>query len=296
MADGILLIRSHAGARFTKIVLVVLVTAIVAAYFVFPVLWIIVASTKDTAALLGTGILQIPRRIVFIHNIAFLSLFQKSIYWHWYANSIFYSAAVGLLTCLVSSMAAYPLAKQTFQGRESVFRVIIISLMIPGTVIAVPLFMLEKVMGLVDTYLGVILPMTVSPFGVYFLRIYIRDVIPDEVLDAALVEGGSQWLIYSRVIVPMIRPALTTLLLISFTATWNNFFLPLVLLHNARLYPLTLGIDTWLSLINSVQASEAPWYPLIITGCLLSIAPMIIGFTVLRKAIVTGLTEGAIKL
>lgn len=284
------------STRFLKIAFVGFILIVAALYFVFPLAWIIIASMKDTNDLLSTGILQIPRKIVLIHNISFLSLFQHSIYWRWYANSIFYSTGVGLLTSLVSAMCAYPLAKHVFRGRESVFRLIVASLMIPGTVIAVPLFMLEKQMGLVDSYLGIILPMSVSPFGVYFLRIYIRDVVPDEIIDSAKMEGAGQVTIFWAIVIPMIRPALSTLLLITFTTTWNNFFLPLVLLHNPKLYPLTLGIQTWLSVINSIQASEAPWYPLIITGCLLSILPMVVAFVFLRNAIVRGLVEGGIKM
>lgn len=288
-------IRQNA-TRNLKVASVGIILLLAAVYFVVPLVWIIIASMKDTNSLLSTGILQIPRKIVLIHNLSFLSHFQHSIYWRWYANSIIYSAGVGLLTCLVSAMCAYPLAKHVFRGKESIFRLIVASLMIPGTVIAVPLFMLEKQMGLVDSYFGIILPMAVSPFGVYFLRIYIRDVVPDEIIDSAMMEGANQWTTFWAIVVPMIRPALSTLLLISFTTTWNNFFLPLVLLHDPNLYPLTLGIQTWLSVINSIQASEAPWYPLIITGCLLSILPMVIAFVFLRNAIVRGLIEGGIKM
>ncbi|WP_284228083.1 carbohydrate ABC transporter permease [Alicyclobacillus hesperidum] len=194
-------------------------------------------------------------------------------------------------------MAGYALAKHKFRGRNITFFVILASMMIPGTVTAIPLFVVEQPLHLVDTYLGVIFPLIASPFGVYFLRIYIRDVVPNEMIEASKVDGASEGRTFWVIVLPIIRPALSTLFLISFIGTWNNFFLPLVLLHNQSLYPLPVGIESLLSLINTAAANQSiPLYQLVITGSLISIIPMIVGFVIFRKHIVTGLTQGSIKL
>ncbi|GMA57397.1 hypothetical protein GCM10025858_19000 [Alicyclobacillus sacchari] len=188
------------------------------------------------------------------------------------------------------------MAKHRFRGRDVTFYLILASMMIPGTVTAIPLFVVEQPLHLVDTYFGVIFPLIASPFGVYFLRIYIRDVVPNELIEASKVDGASERRTFWRIVLPIIRPALSTLFLISFIGTWNNFFLPLVLLHSQSLYPL-LGIESLLSLINTAAANQTlPLYQLVITGSLISILPMIIGFIIFRKHIVTGLTQGSVKL
>ncbi|WP_245629091.1 carbohydrate ABC transporter permease [Alicyclobacillus shizuokensis] len=276
---------------------VTLILFILAFYFMLPIIWILIASTKNAKELSSTGIFSLPSHLHFFENVRLLTTYQHGVYWMWFLNSAIYAVAVAVLTCIVSSMAGYALAKYDFRGRNGIFLLVIASLMIPGTVTAIPLFIVEKAFNLVDTYTGVIFPLIASPFGVYFLRIYIQDVVPNDLLDAARVDGASAARTFWSVVFPVIRPALVTLFLISMVGTWNNFFLPLVLLNNQDLYPLPVGIESLMSLINTPEAAmTVPLYPLIITGSLISIAPMIIGFILFRRQIVTGLTQGSVKL
>ncbi|MFB5188807.1 carbohydrate ABC transporter permease [Alicyclobacillus fastidiosus] len=286
----------HVGISklWTVVVLVIMVAA--ACYFLLPVIWIIVASTKDTNSLLSTGLFSLPKHNQFFHNLVTLSTFEHGQYWLWYLNSLIYAGVIGVFTCIVCSMAGFALAKFRFRGKQGVFAAVMASLMIPGTVIAIPLFILDGFLGIRDSYLGVILPMIVNPFGVYFLRIYVNDVVPDELLEAGKVDGASMWRLFWQVVFPIIRPALATLFLISFIGTWNNFFLPLVILHSSSLFPVTLGLDTWISSMNTPAALQVGWYPLIITGSLVSIIPMVIGFIFLKKYIVVGLAQGSVKM
>ncbi|AEJ45136.1 binding-protein-dependent transport systems inner membrane component [Alicyclobacillus acidocaldarius subsp. acidocaldarius Tc-4-1] len=286
-----------AFVRHFVTVLVMVFLVVVAVYFLIPVVWLLIASTKTQAELQSTGIFSLPKRLELLQNIRLLFAYNNGVFARWFLNSIIYSGSVAILTCLVSAMAGYALAKFDFRGREVLFYVILASMMIPGTVATIPLFVIEQPLHLVNTYLGVILPLIASPFGVYFLRIYIRDVVPNEMLEAAKVDGAPERTIFWRIVLPVIRPAIVTLLLISFIGTWNNFFLPLVLLHNQSLYPLPVGVDVLLSLIATPAADQSmPIYQLVITASLLSILPMIIGFILFRKQIVTGLTQGSVKL
>jgi len=287
-------------SSFVRHLITVVVTAflvVVAVYFLIPVGWLLIASTKTQVELQSTGIFSLPKRLELLQNIRLLFAYNNGVFARWFLNSIIYSGSVAILTCLVSAMAGYALAKFDFRGREVLFYLILASMMIPGTVATIPLFVIEQPLHLVNTYLGVILPLIASPFGVYFLRIYIRDVVPNEMLEAAKVDGAPERTIFWRIVLPVIRPAVVTLLLISFIGTWNNFFLPLVLLHNQSLYPLPVGVDVLLSLIATPAADQSmPIYQLVITASLLSILPMIIGFILFRKQIVTGLTQGSVKL
>ena len=291
---------TSSASSFVRHLVTVVVMAflvVVAVYFLIPVIWLLIASTKTQAELQSTGIFSLPRHLELVQNIRLLFGYNGGVFARWFLNSIIYSGGVSILTCLVSAMAGYALAKFEFRGRESLFYVILASMMIPGTVATIPLFVIEQPLHLVNTYLGVILPLIASPFGVYFLRIYIRDVVPNEMLEAAKVDGAPERTIFWRIVLPVIRPAIVTLLLISFIGTWNNFFLPLVLLHNQSLYPLPVGVDVLLSLIATPAADQSmPIYQLVITASLLSILPMIIGFILFRKQIVTGLTQGSVKL
>ncbi|WP_304459720.1 carbohydrate ABC transporter permease, partial [Alicyclobacillus sendaiensis] len=247
-------------SAFTRHLITVVVMAflvVVAIYFLVPVVWLIIASTKTQTELQSTGIFSLPRDIHLIQNIQLLFQYNNGVFARWFINSIIYSGGVAVLTCLVSAMAGYALAKFDFRGREVLFYVILASMMIPGTVATIPLFVIEQPLHLVNTYFGVILPLIASPFGVYFLRIYIRDVVPNEMLEAAKVDGASEQAIFWRIVLPVVRPAIVTLLLISFIGTWNNFFLPLVLLHNQSLYPLPVGVDVLLSLIATPAADQS---------------------------------------
>ncbi|QQE77989.1 carbohydrate ABC transporter permease [Alicyclobacillus sp. SO9] len=281
------------GRLISIIIFLILLAA--ACYFLLPIAWILVASTKDTKSLLSTGMFQLPSHFHFFQNLVYLTTFQHGEYWLWYLNSILYSGIVGVGTIIVCSMAGYALSKYQFRGKTLTFYAVMGSLMMPPTVIAIPLFILEGFLGIRNSYLGVIFPLLINAFGVYFLRIYINDVVPDSLLEAGRVDGASPWRIFWQIVFPLIRPASATLFLISFIGTWNNFFLPLVILHSSRLFPVTLGLDTWTSSMNTAAAQNVSWYPLIITGALVSIIPMVIGFIFLRKYIVAGLAQGSVK-
>ena len=229
-------------------------------------------------------------------NLIHLTEFQGGIFWIWYANSILYSGVVAILTILVSAMAGFALAKFAFKGKNVTFFAIVASLMMPPTVIAIPLFVLEGLLHLRNTYLGVMFPLIVSAFGVYFLRIYISDVVPNELIEAGRVDGASWRTIFFRIVMPVIKPAAITLFFISFIGTWNNFFLPLVILQNSRIFPVTLGLESWLSNMNTAAAQAVGWYPLIITGALVSIVPIMVGFAFLSKHVASGLVRGSINL
>lgn len=267
---------------------------VMAAYFLFPLYWLLVAMTKSTNQLFNTPMLAFPSHLNILANLKWLNSYQNGMFWRWVLNSVIYAVGAGLIGTLVSAMAGYSLAKYNFKGKNSLTFAVLGSLMIPGAALAIPVFLMVKSLGLINTYIGVLLPMIVNPFGVYFMMIYIRESMPNELIDSAKVDGASDYGIFFRIALSIIRPGLTTLFLISFIGSWNNFFLPLVLLNKTDLYPLTVGLQIWTANLNSAGTGQ-PLYPLILIGSFLSILPMLILFPILRKHIVSGIAMGGVK-
>src|SRR5208283_6147972 len=151
---------------------------------------------------------------------------------------------------------------------------------------------LEHFMGLTDTYQGVILPLLVYPFGVYFMSIFSAEAVPDGLIDSSRVDGAGELRTLWQIGRPLLMPGIVTLFLLSFIGTWNNYFLPLVLLGTESRFPLTVGLSAWVSSISSVGAQ--PIYPEIILGSLVSVLPMLVLFPFLQRYVARGLSFGGI--
>jgi multiple sugar transport system permease protein len=285
--------RSNSKTTF-KTSLSMILIIVMAAYFIFPLYWLLVSMTKSTNQLFNTPMLAFPSHSNLIANLKWLSSYQNGMFWRWALNSVIYAGCTGILGTLVSAMAGYALAKYAFKGKQSLTFAVLGSLMIPSAATAIPVFLMVKWLGLINNYLGVLLPMIVNPFGVYFMMVYVKEAMPSELIDSGRVDGASDYGIFFRIALAIIRPGLTTLFLITFIGTWNNFFLPLVLLNKTELYPLTVGLQIWTANLNSAGTGE-PLYPLILIGSFISILPMLILFPILRKHIVSGIAMGGVK-
>jgi multiple sugar transport system permease protein len=281
--------RSIFSRRRLPTVLVTLFMLILALYFLLPLIWLFVASTKSTSDLFNTNAFAFADFQLF-DNIAQLGTYDDGRYWLWYGNSVLYSGGTAIGSTLVCTLAAYALAKFRFRGQRVIASSIIGSLVVP-----VPTFLLLTQVGLVNTHAGVILPGIPSAFGAYFLLTYIRETMPDELIDAGRIDGAGEWQIFFRVSLPIIRPGVVTYLLIAFISSWNNFFLPLLILNDPAKFPVTLGLSNWLSLTTAASAIGTPPYEQLITGALLSILPMVIIFPLFRKQIAAGMAAGSVK-
>lgn len=268
---------------------------VMAAYFALPLIWMVISTTKSQYSVVSSPMFEFPAHWNLISNLKLLSTIDSGIFWHWFLNSMIYSLSVAILATAVSTMIGYALAKYVFKGNGFIRWVVVASLMIPGAVSVIPVFILERSMGILDTYWGVILPQVVNPFGAYFMVMYIQQALPDELLEAARIDGASEWRTFVSIAMGIIKPGLATLFLIIFVGSWNNFFLPLLLLTKSTLFPLTLGLNDWLSSIQN-QGLNLPLYPLLITGSVISILPMVVLFPFMQKYIASGLTQGGIKI
>ncbi len=266
---------------------------VVAAYVLAPIYWLVVASSKNTGQLFNTSTFLPPAHLSWASNFSLLFSVDGGYFKYWLVNSAVYALVTALAATAISTLCGYALAKYEFKGRRLVTGLVVASFLVPATALVVPLFLLEHDLGLVNSYEGLILPLVVYPFGVYFMLLFSVDAVPDALLDAARVDGAGELRTFWRVSRPVLMPGMVTLFLLDFIGTWNNYFLPLVLLGSTTKFPLTVGLSAWASELNLPGAGQ-PLYPEVILGSLLSVLPMLVLFPFLQKYIARGLTFGAV--
>ncbi|WP_405732616.1 carbohydrate ABC transporter permease [Streptomyces sp. NBC_01537] len=260
-----------------------------AAYCLLPVAWVLVASTKSSSELFSTFTFLPGSGLA--DNVKELSAYRDGVYWQWMLNSLFYAGLGALLSTAVSALSGYALAKYRFRGRETIFNVLLTGVLMPPVILAIPQYLLMAKADLADSYLSVLLPSILSPYGIYLARIYAAAAIPDDVVEAARMDGAREWGIFSRIGLPMMIPGLVTVFLFQFVAIWNNFLLPFIMLGDDEKFPVTLGLYTLLQ-----QGASAPaLYTLVITGAMLAIVPLIALFLVIQRFWSLDLLSGAVK-
>jgi multiple sugar transport system permease protein len=269
--------------------LAAVVLLIGAAYCLLPVAWVVIAATKGTSELFSTSTF-VPGAAL-VDNIARLSAYRDGLFWQWAANTALYAGAGAVLSAALSGLTGYTLAKYVFPGRGVVFTVLLAGILVPGVVLAVPQYLLLARLGLADTYLSVLLPSIVSPFGIYLARVYAATAVPDTVIEVARTDGAGEFRIFVAVALPMMVPGLVTVFLFQFVAIWNNFLLPYIMLGDDRKFPLTVGLVTMLKQGNAQPAL----YNLVITGALLSTVPLVALFLTLQRYWRIDLMTGAVK-
>jgi len=194
---------------------------------------------------------------------------------------------------ILATLGGYGLAKYRFPGRRAVFAVVLGAVAIPGTALAVPTFLLFSQIGLTNTPWAVILPSLISPFGLYLVWTFATDAVPTELLEAARLDGAGEFRIFFTIALPLLAPGIVTVLLFAIVATWNNYFLPLIMLSDPTWYPLTVGLSQWSAQATGVGAQ--PIFNLVITGSLLTIVPIVIAFLFLQRYWQSGLAAGSVK-
>ena len=167
---------------------------------------------------------------------------RGGIFLRWMVNTLIYSVTAAAGATLLATMAGYAFAKYDFPGSKALFSVTLGAIMIPTTALALPTYLLFSQAGLTDTPWAIIIPSLVSPFGVYLMRVYAADAIPDGLIEAARVDGAGEFRIFWQVGLRLLGPGLVTVFLFSLVATWNNYFLPLIMLNSSDLYPITVGL------------------------------------------------------
>ncbi len=267
---------------------------IVLIYFLLPLFWLVISSTKTNAELFSTFGLWFAPDFNLFSNLQSVFTYQGGIFPTWFGNTVFYAVTSALGASLFATLAGYAFAKFRFGGRNLIFAIILGTIMVPNTALAVPLYLLLGKIGLLNTPLAVILPSMVNPFGVYLMRVYAEQAVPDDLLDAGRVDGAGELRIFWSIALRILMPGFVTVLLLALVATWNNLFLPLLVLNSQSAYPLAVGLQNWNQLAAGFSGSQI-LYTLVITGSLISSLPLVVGFLFLQRYWQGGLTFGAVR-
>lgn len=256
-------------------------------YFLVPVYWLIVASTKSNADLSRTpGFLFAENNIASNYNALMAS--TDGLFWRWVGNSVFYSVSAGVIGTLFAVMAGYAIARFAFPGKKVVVATIMAGLLLPVVLLTVPLYQEFLALGLDNTPWAIIIPSAVSPFGVFLGMVYAETSVPTELLEAARIDGASEARIFFTIVLRLLSPAMVTIFLFIFVATWNNFLLPLMMISSQELKPITLGMYGMMSYFDADKA-------VVMMGSLLGVIPLVVLFFTLQRYWQSGLSAGAVK-
>ncbi|MFJ3772390.1 carbohydrate ABC transporter permease [Streptomyces fuscichromogenes] len=263
-------------------------------YFLVPFFWLVVSATKTNGDLFDSFGFWFSGHFNLFDNVRAVFAYSDGVFWHWMANSAWYSIAGALGAALLATSAGYGFSKFAFFGRSGMFTLILGTIAVPTTALAIPTYLLFSKAGLTDTPWAVILPSLVNPIGIYLMRAYVGDSVPDEILEAGRIDGASEARIFFRIALPMTVPGFTTVFLFSLVSTWNNYFLPLVMISNPKWYPVTVGLAQMNATANAGGGAQA-LFSVVITGALISIIPLVVAFLLLQRFWQSGLSAGAVK-
>jgi multiple sugar transport system permease protein len=264
-------------------------------YALFPLFWLAVSSTKTNSDLFSTFGLWFGHEFTLLGNIRQTLTYGNGEYLRWLANTALYSVTSALGAACIATFSGYGFAKYVFRGRGALLGAVLGTIMVPTTALAIPTYLLFSKVGLVDTPWAVILPSLVSPFGFFLMWVYTRDAVHDSLLDAARIDGAGELAIFFRVALPSLVPGFVTVVLFTLVATWNNYFLPLIMLSDPRYFPITVGLSAWESQTAGGGGSNSALISMVVTGSMLSVIPLIIAFVFLQRYWQSGLSAGAVK-
>ena len=263
-------------------------------YFVLPLLWLVISSTKTNSGLFDSFGYWFDRPFNLVQNIRDVFSFQGGVFGRWMANSALYAVVAAGGAAILATLAGYGFAKYEFIGKKLLFGIVLGSIMVPTTALAIPTYLLFSKVGLVDTPWAIIVPSLVSPFGIYLMRIYAADAVDYSLIESARIDGAHEFKIFRSVALRLLLPGFVTVLLFTLVATWNNYFLPLVMLNNPNYFPVTIGLAQWNASANAGGGSQA-LFSIVVTGSLLSIIPLVLAFLFLQRYWQSGLSTGAVK-
>ena len=249
-----------------------------------PLLWMLSASLMPAGEASVYPPRLLPSRVTLEH---YTSLFARLNLARYFLNSLLIASAITLISLLLNSMAGYAFAKLRFPGRDGLFRILLSALVVPAQVAMLPLFLMLKQLGLINTWWGVIVPGMTSIFGIFLIRQYALS-IPDSLLEAARIDGASEFKIYWWVVLPICRPILVTLAVFTFMGAWNDFMWPLIVLTDESMYTLPVALANLLG--EHVQDTE-----LMMAGSVLTILPVMLLFIFVQRAYIEGITAGSLK-
>jgi multiple sugar transport system permease protein len=269
-----------AGQAVTHLVLVAICLA-----FVMPFVWMLLSSFKPALEIIKIPQTLLPKKWTLVN---FRTIFQRLQFWRFFLNSLIVCVSVTLIAIFSSSLAGFVFAKFKFAGKEVIFIVFLAGLMIPFSIIVIPLYLFISNLGLENTYLGLVLPICVSPFGIFLMRQFMEG-IPMDMIEAARMDGASNLWIFARVIVPLSTAGMGGVGVFTFLWTWNQLWWPLMIISKAKMRPLALAVA-------ALTFQHAKRYDMIVTGATLAVIPVILVFVFAQRSLIKGLTLTGMKV
>jgi ABC-type glycerol-3-phosphate transport system permease component len=251
----------------------------------FPFYWMFVVATRSSSevfafppvvfpgSLLGTNITKLLAAVPFFRS---------------YGNTLFYALSVTMLMLFFDSLAGFAFAKYQFPLQNFLFSFMLATMMIPGAVMLIPWFVEMKFFGWLDSYKALIVPSAVDAFGIFWMRQFIMDAVPTELIDAARIDGAHDFSIYYRIVLPIISPALGALAILTFMGSWNNLISPMIILTTPEKFPLTVTLKT----LVAIRLTD---YGALMAGTFLSVLPIIVVFLLGARRFISGITAGSIQ-
>lgn len=281
-------LRRGTGAVLTGI------AGLFAVFILAPLAWLVINATKSQADIYSSFGFWFAGPFRLWDNLVALGqdFSGTGVFVQWLGNTLLYAVAGAVGATVLSALAGYGFARYRFLGRNALFVLVMSTLLVPLTSIALPLFLVYSKVGLVNSIWGMILPSMVSPIGIYLMRTFIDASVPSELTEAARIDGAGELRIFVGVVLPLSVPGLMTVLLISIVAIWNNYFLPLIIFSKNQLYPLTVGLA---AMSRAAETGTKPeLLPVLICGGLVTVLPLIVLFLVLERYFRGGMLQGSV--
>ncbi|WP_339204692.1 carbohydrate ABC transporter permease [Paenibacillus sp. FSL K6-3182] len=250
----------------------------------FPFLWMVATSFKLPQDVYNLRL--IPETITFDN---YAAIFKKAPFAQWIKNTLIISLIATSTVLIFDTAAGYVLAKFSFVGKQLIFLLIISTLMVPTEMLIIPWYLIANELGWSDTYWGVLFPGIITAFGIFLMRQFM-DSIPSDLLDAARIDGLNEWRILLHIAIPLVKPAIITLIILTFIGNWNQFIWPLIVLQTEEKFTLPVGIVYF-----SSELKDTSNWILIMAGTTISIAPLIVIFLIFQKQIIRGITLSGMK-
>jgi ABC-type glycerol-3-phosphate transport system permease component len=257
-----------------------------AIFMLLPLFWCVSSSFKVSGEIFNYPPTLFPKQPT-LDN--YKELFSKFPYGRWYVNSILVTTLLTILSVFFCSLAGFAFAKYRFVLRKPLFAVVLAALIVPFQVILIPLYVITIKLGWMNTYYALVIPFMASPFGIFLMRQFMVDSIPNEVMESARIDGCSEFAIFLKFALPLSRPALGAFAIYQFVFSWNSFLWPLIVLNETEKYTLPVGLQ---SLFGIFYLKE---FGTLMAGSALMIIPVVSLFVFMQKHFVSGLTVGAVK-
>ena len=291
--------RLATTSRLASILVVILILALLLIFFVLPVVWLLLAPTKTADQLLDLS----PLSFGTFSNVGLawshLVSFENGILFVWLKNSAIYSGGSLILTLATSIPAGYALALTRFRGRRVLLTVTLLVMIMPSASLVLPLFLELNLFGLIGTVWSIILPFSFFPFGVYLVYIYFATSLPHEMLEAARIDGVSEWQLFTKIALPLAKPVVALVAFFSFVGNWNNFFLPYLVLPSSDQFPIQVGLNQLLSSTPSFNPLAGKGLdiqsPELALSIIVAIVPVLVVFLFSQRALVSGMLAGSTK-